>query len=460
MVDPNDPLPKRIFTNPFFWVGLVVLLVYATALVLLYLQTVPEHKVSGGHIAGIGGEALGKAAKYAAITAIPLTAVFLWADRFKPQRFWIWLFAFGWGACVAPTVASTINTWASAHLSIAGSGDPSAAPRAAIYVAPFVEEASKATILFWLVILMRYRWVSRISGIALAGLSATGFAFMENILYYGRAYRAAARTFGAIDPEAALHKMFVMRGLLTFFGHPLFTSLTGIALAIAVRSQSKLVRVLAPAAGFCAAASLHMTYNTLTSTTKGPMLLVLYFGVAVPVVLAMIVFIVRQEFREARLIRERLTDYAQLGWLPEDEVAHMSRLRTRLRTLWQSLFLGGRVFLATIRMQRAETELAYLRDAMARGIVDDAGLAREKLLLARALAQRGTAVVQPAAQAEYHRLKAIFQRKTKQQPGYRPPSYPGPAGLGGNMPAPGQAPIGPAATRYSPVDPNWKPPDG
>lgn len=457
-VNPDDPLPKRMFTNPLFWIGLVVLLCYAAALVLLYLQTVPEHRVSGGHVVGLGREVVPKAAKYAAVTAIPLTALFLWADRFKPQRFWIWLVAFGWGACIAPAVASQINTWAASHLSIAGSGDPASASRAAIFIAPYVEETCKATVLFWLAILMRYRWVSRLSGIALAGLSATGFAFTENILYYGRAYRYAAKTFGAVDPEDALHQIFVMRGLITFFGHPLFTSITGIGLAIALRSKSKLVRILGPMAGFCFAAFLHMSYNLVSSAAHGPTLLVLYLCVAVPMILGMVAFVVGQEFREARLIRERLTDYARSGWIPDGEVRPISRLRTRLRALWQALFLGGRTFLATIRMQRALTELAYLRDAMTRGIVDDAGLAREKWLLARAQAQRGTAVVRPAGRANYAAVRAVFGRLRKQQ-NYQPPAYPGPAGLGGSMPAPGQTPLGPAATHYSRVDPNWKPPD-
>ena len=49
-----------------------------------------------------------------------------------------------------------------------------------IFVAPFVEEASKTTVLFWLAILLRYQWVSRLSGIVLAGLSGAAFAFTEN----------------------------------------------------------------------------------------------------------------------------------------------------------------------------------------------------------------------------------------------------------------------------------------
>jgi protease PrsW len=200
----DEPYPKRLIKKPMFWVTLVMLGVYGTLLVLLYQQTVPDREVPGGTLPGLGTEAVPIAAKYAAITAIPLSLLFLWADRYRPQRFWVWLMTFGWGACVATFVSAQINTWAAGHLSIVGDGDPATGPRAAIYVAPFVEEAAKGTVLFWLVILMRYQWVSRLSGIVLAGLSGAAFAFTENILYYGRVYRYAARTFGEVPPLEAL----------------------------------------------------------------------------------------------------------------------------------------------------------------------------------------------------------------------------------------------------------------
>ncbi|MFP5282383.1 MAG: PrsW family intramembrane metalloprotease, partial [Actinomycetes bacterium] len=262
---PGKPLPKRLITDKLFWLTVVLLAVYALCLVLMYRQMVPDREVPGGEVVGLGTEAIPVAAKYAAITAIPLSLVFLWADRFRPQRFWVWLMTFGWGACVATYVSAQINTWAAEHLSIVGSGDPATAPRAAIFVAPFVEEAAKATVLFWLAILMRYSWVSRLSGIVLAGLSGAAFAFVENIVYYGRAYRYAARTFGEVPPLEALQNLFVLRGLMTFFGHPLFTAMTGIGLAVALRSKSKTVRVVAPLAGFCAAAFLHMAFNATAS---------------------------------------------------------------------------------------------------------------------------------------------------------------------------------------------------
>lgn len=462
--EPNrtDPLPKQLLRSPRMWLTVVMLLVYLTFLVLLYRQVVPDQEVPGGVIPGLGTEAVPIAARYAAITAIPLSLVFLWADRYRPQRFWVWLMTFGWGACVATFVAAQVNTWAATHLSIVGDGDPATGPRAAIYVAPFVEEAAKGTVLFWLVILMRYQWVSRLSGIVLAGLSGTAFAFVENILYYGRAYRYAARSFGEVPPLEALQSLFLLRGVMTFFGHPLFTSMIGIGLAVAVRSKSKVVRVVAPLAGYGAAAFLHMTFNASASLLQGSQLLLLYLLVALPLVIGVVIFTVRQVLHEGRLIRTRLVDYVRLGWLPAEDPPPLSRLRTRGKALWHAIFLGFDVFLATVRMQRAATELAYLRDAMARGIVDTAGLDREKLLLHQVYGLQGLAVVQPTGRAAY----PSFRRRTAVEaiPAYAPASFPGPAGLGGNYPAPppdrqpAAAPLGQTATQYSEVDPTWKPP--
>jgi RsiW-degrading membrane proteinase PrsW (M82 family) len=466
--DLSRPLPKRLLSSWFFWLTLGLLGVYALLLVLLYQQVVPDQEVPGGRLVGLGTEAVPIAAKYAAITAVPLSLLFIWADRFRPQRFWVWLMTFGWGACVATFISAQVNTWAAGHLSIIGDGDPATAARAAIYVAPFVEEASKATILFWLAILMRYQWVSRLSGIVLAGLSGAAFAFVENILYYGRAYRYAAQTFGEVPPLEALQSVFFLRGVLTFFGHPLFTAMTGIGLAVALRSKSKTVRVIAPVAGFSVAALLHMIFNATATFVSGSQLLVMYLVVALPMVVALLVYIIRQLFREGRLIRERLSDYARVGWLPESDAADLSRLRMRMKSLWHGLVSGPAVFWATLRLQRDMTELAYLRDAMTRGVVDSAGLHREKLLIARGRSLRPRAVVHAEGRAPYPALtRPAFLRRGRRAIGYPPPGYPGPAGIGGNFPAPApltgvpvqpSAPLGQTATQYSEVDPSWRPP--
>jgi hypothetical protein len=210
-----------------------------------------------------------------------------------------------------------------------------------------------------------------------------------------------------------------------------------------------------------------MAFNATASFMQGSSLLFIYLVVALPFVIGMIIFVVRQLFREGRLIRERLTDYVRLGWLPETDPMAMSRLRIRLRALWHAVFEGPNTFLATIRMQRAVTELAYLRDALTRGIIDQTGRVRERELLAKIRAARGEAVVLPEGRAAYPSLR---RRRTGVLDAYAPANYPGPAGLGGNYPAPtafpapdgapaaAYVPLGQTATQYSEVDPSWKPP--
>jgi hypothetical protein len=150
----------------------------------------------------------------------------------------------------------------------------------------------------------------------------------------------------------------------------------------------------------------------------------------------------------------------------------MSKLRIRFRALWHALFEGPETFLATIRMQRAITELAYLRDALTRGIVDEKGRVREKQLLAKIRTIRDKAIIEPEGRAAYPSLR---RRPVGALASYAPPSYPGPAGLGGNYPAPNafpapvglrpgmpaaaSMPLGQGATQYSEVDPTWKPPE-
>lgn len=451
------PWPERLLRSKWTWITLAVLVLEAVCLWLLYLRIVPDRPVPGGTMPGLGTETIWPATKLALITVVPLTLLFIWSNRFRPHGFWVWLVTFGWGACVSTFLSFVLNTEMAKHLSIAGDGDPATAPRAAVFVAPFTEEATKATILFFLAIALRYRWVNRLSAIALAGLSAAAFAFVENILYYGRTFRAAARTTGAGDPAELMFELFQIRGLLTFFAHPLFTIMTGIGLAIAIRSKSKMVRVLAPVTGFLVAALVHMLFNGTVSTGMSEQtLLVLLLLVAYPMVLALIIYSVKQLFVERALVRDRLTDYARMGWLPESDARYVPRLMTRVRVVWQALWEGRP--LATLQMQRALTELAYLRDAIARGLVDDAGLLREKHLLQRVRTLRDDAIVEPRRRTSYP-----WQRWKVARKDWAPPSYPGPAGLTGSYPAlnsevPGATPLGSSATTYSPVDPRWKPP--
>lgn len=426
-------LPWRASRSDRFWFSPVTLLVpllligFTACGAYLWVTVVPDRTIGGSQIQGTGVEAIVKGNQYALLTAVPLALVFVLADRFRTQTFLprlgIWAITFAWGALAATGFSMWLNSWMAQWLGIAGQGDPATGDRAAVFVAPFVEEFAKATVLFWIAILARNRWVSRLGAVTLAGLSATAFAYVENIVYYARIYRYAATNSVGVTPEEAIQFLVVRRGLAGFFAHPLFTIMTVLGLALALRSRSKLVRVMAPLCGFLGAALLHMAWNGFATTMPNPM--PLYFFIAIPLAIAVAVMTIRQVRAQARLVEHRLGDYVLAGWLSQSDQQVISSPRRRLATLWSAMFahpvtavagpiavilgpplllavwlfawpwwLEGLVIIvvpaamlvsllcptpwrATLSWLRTGTELAYLRDSITKGLIDQAGQARE-----------------------------------------------------------------------------------
>ena len=452
--DVSAPLPKRIMTNPWTWIGIVFTLVYTACLWSQYALMTADIEVKDGVVPGINFSAIRDSFWFAMPTLIFWIVLFVIADRFRPQRLLLWWLALGWGGAVATFLSLHINTWAAEQLSIGGNGDPTTGARAAIYIAPFVEEATKATVLFWIAMLVRYQLVTKLNGVTLAGLAAVGFAFTENIIYYARAIMYTSSQIDTGDAEAAVLELVWLRGFWTAFGHPLFTMMTGLGLMVALRTHSKVVRVLAPLIGFLLAALLHMMFNSQATFAQGPMRLVIYFAVALPLVASAVIYVVRQLFKESRKIRSRLTDYVRMGWLNPVDPETTSRVRRRAWALMVAATRGWAVLRSTLSLQRTLTELAYLRDAEVKGVIDNAGQHRATELLYQARSLRGLAIDDPRGQ----RLSLPRFRKPKPVD-FAPPNYPGPAGLGGNWPAgPGSAPLG--SQTYSRVDPTWGPPTG
>jgi RsiW-degrading membrane proteinase PrsW (M82 family) len=412
--------------------------------------TAPVAQTGGLTVPGLNDDAIRQSAGYALRTLLPLTALFLLADRFRPQRLLIWSIALLWGGLVAVELSLTINTWVSERMAVVGQVSGTMQERTAIYVAPFVEEASKATVIFLIAFLDRGRITSRLSGVVLAGLSAVAFAFSENIIYYARVIVYGSYTESAGNVHAALMELVKMRGLYTCFGHPLFTMMTGLGVAVAVRQRSKLVRVVAPLAGFMLAALAHMMFNFVASLSDQEIRLQMYFLLALPLVGGAILLVVMTCLSQGRLIRDRLNDYVMVGWLPASYPYLFARLRTRGWALAMSLWHGS--FWSTWRLQRAVTELAYLRDAITRGLVDQGGLGREHELIVRIRRWRSQrAIENPQGLRPY-----LWRRRAKKI------GYPGPVDPAAPWASPGfeagttGPPVG--VTRFTAVDPRWGPP--
>jgi RsiW-degrading membrane proteinase PrsW (M82 family) len=432
---------QRLLRSPWTWVLVAAVIGYAACLSWLWFDLTADREVEGGVVPGINAAAIRQAAWYATSTLAFWIVLFLAADRFRPQRWVVWFLALGWGASVATAASYAVNSWAATQLAVTGNFDPATSARAAVFVAPFVEEAAKATVLFWLAILARYRLVSKVSLVVLGGLSAAGFAFTENIIYYARAIVYASQTIEVGDARTAIAELVWLRGFWTAFGHPLFTTMTAIGVGIALRTSSKVVRVLAPLVGYGLAALLHMLFNSMASIAPWEYQLLLYWSLAVPLVLGMVVFVIRQVIRQGRLIRLRLVDFVMVGWLEPSDPEVFGRVRTRFRALLVAATRGWRAFAATWQLQQAATELAFLRDAEVRGLVDAAAEVRARELLQRLVTLREAGIADPSG------LKLQLPRLRRASRAVAQPGL-----------APGAAPLG--SHGYSAVDPRWGPPQG
>ena len=355
----------------------------------------------------------------AAIVPVPVIVLaFLWLDRYEPEPMKYLTFCFAWGAFVSTSVSIAVNTGSVYVFERVGVPEG----MVAVLVAPCIEELTKAAgplLLLW----RRRRHISGMTdGIVYCGLSATGFAMVENILYLGGAgYHAGTEEFGPATGLQLLFAIFIMRILLSGFAHPLFTAMTGVGVGIAARTSSRAVRWIAPICGLLVAMMLHGSWNlmaTLAAETGEPLYLLYgYVAVMLPILLGMVGFAVWLRAWEGQLTQRMLTDYVRVGWLSPPEVAALRSLGTRHSArLWARRVAGEPGMRAMRGFQFAATRLALLRDGMRRGLHaagEAADTAAEERALLAELAEHRTVFVGrdpqvPPARWDGHRYEITF----------------------------------------------------
>jgi RsiW-degrading membrane proteinase PrsW (M82 family) len=324
----------------------------------------------------------------AAILPVPvLVAGFVWLDRYEPEPVLYLGLAFGWGATFATGISLGVNTGAAWLFDRAGLPDA----LVAVLVAPFIEESTKALGPLLLLLLLRREFSGITDGIVYCGLSAIGFAMVENILYLGGyGYRSGLEQYGPATAAQNVILLFVVRIMLTGAAHPLFTAMSGIGLGISARVADRRVRWLAPLAGLLVAMMLHGAWNlmaVLTGIKKEPLVFLYgYFSIMVPIFLAMIGIAVWLRSWEGRLTERTLPVYVKAGWLSPPEVAALGTLGRRHSARHWARRVGGDAGVKAMReYQYAATRLALLRDRMDRGLDrtdgERAASAREEHLL-------------------------------------------------------------------------------
>lgn len=180
----------------------------------------------------------------------------IWLDRYDPEPFWLLALAFAWGGLVAVIVSFIVNTGVGVGVAIAIGGQEGAILGdivGAVISAPVVEEASKGIGVLVLLIFFRRYFDDILDGIVFAGVIALGFATVENVLYYGRAFGQGGFEY--------LMLLFGMRGILSPFAHVTFTAMIGIGCGISRESHNTFVKIITPILGYFGAVLLHALWN-------------------------------------------------------------------------------------------------------------------------------------------------------------------------------------------------------
>ncbi|MFI5978984.1 PrsW family intramembrane metalloprotease [Streptomyces sp. NPDC051452] len=414
--DPGDGL----LHHPHWWqrgwvrYGALTTLLALSGLVILAL--VRRQTGTEGLLVGLG----------LAVLPVPwLTAAFRWLDRVEPGPWRNLVFAFAWGACAAALVAIIANSFATRWIATATADPAGADTLGATVIAPVVEESAKAAAVLLVFLFRRRDFSGIVDGVVIAGITATGFAFTENILYLGTAF-GTDQLSGDRGIASVTAATFFVRIVMSPFAHPLFTVLTGIGFGIAALSgeRQRLRRVLLPLGGLLLAMSTHALWNG--SSTFGPYgFFAVYGGFMVPAFALLTWLAIWTRQRELRTVRAELPAYVLAGWLgPAEPFALGSMRARRMAREYARHHFGGRpAARAVARYEACATSLAFLRHQGRKGRARADFVLREQELLAELWRLRGLA--RPAL--EYAARASVPAPMHGAPPPYGYPAAPYPA---------------------------------
>jgi RsiW-degrading membrane proteinase PrsW (M82 family) len=324
------------------------------------------------------------------LALVPLTIVLLgvrWIDRWEPEPLGILIFAFFWGAGVSVMLALTVDT--GVQIALASQGGPNDATKTlqAVVQAPIVEETAKGLGVLLIFLVARRFFDGPVDGIVYAATIAGGFAFSENIQYFGIQLAQEGGFDGSVG------EIFFIRGLLSPFAHVMFTSMTGLLIGIAARQSNRMLGVGLFFVGLIPAILLHALWNGALSIVYD------FYGyyalVQVPLFAIAVVGVVVLRRREVRLTQMRLEEYAAAGWFNAAEIQSLATPNGRRRSrAWAKANGQGKLMRSYIRdvtrLAFTRNRIVTRRDSRLTAQADEAALLRtittERAQLAAALA--------------------------------------------------------------------------
>ena len=287
----------------------------------------------------------------ASLALIIVMAAYLWLDRWEPEPPRLLVLSFLWGASVAVVFSVALEVVLEPLFGSDGT---------VALGAPLIEEAAKGLFLLLMMTGRRRNELNTLTDcLVYAGITAAGFAWLENIFYISDS-GSLAESLGT----AAL------RLVMGPFAHPLFTTMTGIGVYFALQQRSALAKAGYVLLGYAAAVLMHALWNG-SSLIGIEAYFLIYLLWMVPVFGLAIVLAVHSRRREQRIVTEKLPGMVAASLVTANEATWLGSLRSRKAAIGEAGRVGGRSQGKAVKHFAAQVvELAYVRDRIDRGFGD------------------------------------------------------------------------------------------
>ncbi|MFT0848459.1 PrsW family intramembrane metalloprotease [Actinomycetaceae bacterium L2_0104] len=293
----------------------------------------------------------------ALLPVIVILALIRWIDQWEPEPVGLYAVAFGWGAGVSALMSIVGN--AVFQDAVNSMHDLDAYQQAALPVivgAPLIEEAAKGLgVLLVFYVFSRY-FNGPVDGMVYGMLIGLGFAFTENIFYFGQFYDEL----GAVFQARAIESPFI---------HPLSTAMTGVFVGFATNRRSGLAVIPLAVSGYALAVVLHGLHNFSAVHNIGSVQRLLF---QLPVYIGAIYLVTYLRRRERQRVTGALYDYAQAGWITGNEIAMIQTIPNRQSAIrWAGenvAALGGTREVGQRAMRRFQAELIELGNTRSRNL--------------------------------------------------------------------------------------------
>lgn len=222
------------------------------------------------------------------LITVPVAGTFFWLARGTQGRRGLLFSAFAWGASVAAFCSIFSQQWLQTLVD-QQIGMEFGRWFRPLVITPLTEELFKGIFLLWLLRYRRSEIHGLLAGIVYGGLIGAGFAFSEQVMYFGQivvTYLASGRA--NQSSGAILLMSFLLRGLMVPFMHSFFVAFIGVGVAAAAGVRGRVAQNCFVLTGFLIPVLLHgvWDWSGLASDDRF-MIYKIYFMLMLPLFLAM-----------------------------------------------------------------------------------------------------------------------------------------------------------------------------